>query len=196
MELRQQDIVIRNAMRELVTTDAQNEFAGSMDLTFGLTGTDDVLTGIYEDPSRNQRVTLSFNIPLYDWGEKEHRLAAATESVTRTELSAQQERKGIVAQIRQAHRNLETQKLRMEIAAKNVVNARQTYEINLERYRYGDLSSKDIADYQNQLSREQINEVGVRINYRLALLDLKVRTLYDFASDEPVQKLALPEDFE
>ena len=84
----------------------------------------------------------------------------------------------------------------MQIAAKYVVNDRQTYEINLERYRYGDLSSKDIADYQNQLSREQINEVGVRINYRLALLDLKVRTLYDFASDEPVQKLALPEDFE
>ena len=189
MELRQQDIAIRNAMRQLTTTEAENDFAGSVDVTFGLTGTDEDLGRIYADPSRNQRLTLSFNVPLYDWGEKRHRMAAAAESVARSELSANEERKRITAEIRQAHRNLETQKTQIEIAGKNVVNARQTYEINLERYRHGELSSKDIADYQNQLSREQINEVGALINYRLALLELKVRTLYDFVRDEAVRKI-------
>ena len=189
MELRQQDIAIQDAMRALTTTDAQNEFEGSVNLSFGLTGTDEELGRTYDDPSRNQRLTLSFNIPLYDWGEKEHRMASAQESVFRSELSASEERKRITADIRQAHRNLLTQKTQIEIAEKNVVNARTTYEINLERYRNGDLSSKDIADYQNQLSREQINEVGVLINYRLALLDLKIHTLYDFVSDEPVKNL-------
>ena len=192
-ELRQQDIAIQDAMQGLVTTDAQNEFEGSFDLTFGLTGTDKELGRTYDDPSRNQRLTLTFNIPLFDWGEKEHRMASAQESVYRSELSATEERKRITADIRQAHRNLSTQKTQIEIAEKNVVNARLTYEINLERYRNGDLSSKDIADYQNQLSREQINEVGVLINYRLALLDLKIYTLYDFVSDEPVKDLQYQE---
>ena len=59
----------------------------------------------------------------------------------------------------------------------------------MERYRNGDLSSKDIAFYQDQLSREQLNEVGALINYRLALLDLKIRTLWDFVADEPVVTL-------
>ena len=189
MELRQQDIDIQNALQTLTTTDAQNEFEGSVNLSFGLTGTDENLGHTYDDPSRNQRLSLTFNIPLFDWGEKEHRMASAQQSVFRSELSASQERKRITADIRQAHRNLLTQKTQIEIAEKNVVNARLTYEINLERYRNGDLSSKDIADYQNQLSREQINEVRVLINYRLALLDLKIHTLYDFIRDEPVKDL-------
>ena len=46
-----------------------------------------------------------------------------------------------------------------------------------------------IAFYQDQLSREQLNEVRALIDYRLALLDLKVRTLWDFAADEPVVTL-------
>ena len=189
MELRQQGIAIQEAMQALVTTDAQNEFEGSVDLTFGLTGADEELGRTYDDPSRNQRLILTFNIPLFDWGEKRHRMASAQESVDRTELSASEERKRITADIRQAHRNLLTQKTQIEIAEKNVVNASLTYDINLERYRNGDLSSKDIADYQNQLSREQINEVGVLINYRLALLDLKIHTLYDFVRDQPVRNL-------
>jgi len=193
MELRQQDIAIQNAMQTLTTTDGENEFEGSVNVSFGLTGTDRDLGRTYDDPSRNQRLSLTFNIPLFDWGEKEHRMASAQESVFRSELSASQERKRITADIRQAHRNLLTQKTQIEIAEKNVVNARLTYEINLERYRNGDLSSKDIADYQNQLSREQINEVGVLINYRLALLDLKIHTLYDFISDEPVKGLQYEE---
>ena len=193
MELRQQDIAIQNAMQTLTTTDGENEFEGSVNVSFGLTGTDRDLGRTYDDPSRNQRLSLTFNIPLFDWGEKEHRMASAQESVFRSELSASQERKRITADIRQAHRNLLTQKTQIEIAEKNVVNARLTYEVNLERYRNGDLSSKDIADYQNQLSREQINEVGVLINYRLALLDLKIHTLYDFISDEPVKGLQYEE---
>jgi outer membrane protein TolC len=67
-----------------------------------------------------------------------------------------------------------------------VANARRTYEINLERYRNGDLSSKDIEFYQTQLSREQLSEVNALISYQLYLLDLKIRALYDFVRDEPI----------
>lgn len=186
MELRQAGIAVRNAMQDLIATDAQNEFRGTVDLTFGLTGTDEDFADVYSDATRNQRVTVQLNVPLFDWGEKRHRMAAAQRAVDRSALSADEERQRIVAEIRQAHRTLQSQKTQIEIAEKNVITARQTYEINLERYRNGDLSSKDIADYQTQLSREQINEVGALIQYRLALLDLKIRTLYDFARDQPI----------
>ena len=77
MELRQQDINIQNAMQELITTDAQNEFKGAVNLTLGIIGTDESVSRIYDEPTRNQRVTLSFDVPLFDWGEKRHRMAAA-----------------------------------------------------------------------------------------------------------------------
>lgn len=189
MELRQSDLAVQNALHELIRTDAQNEFKGSVDISFGLIGTDRNLDKIYASPTRNQTIAVQLNIPLFDWGEKQHRMEAAREQVASRRLSAEEERKRIVFEIRQAYRNLQNQKTQIEIAEKNVENARQTYEINLERYRNGDLSSKDIGFYQNQLSREQLNEVGALINYQLAILDLKIRTLWDFARDEPVSTL-------
>ena len=59
-------------------------------------------------------------------------------------------------------------------------------EINLERYRNGDISSKDIGEYQNQLSNEQLNHISALINYKLALLDLKIASLWDFETGKPV----------
>ena len=75
------------------------------------------------------------------------------------------------------------QEKQIDIAGKNVKNAQLTYEINLERYKTGDLSSIDLQLYLVQLSRERLNEVEALINYKLALLDLKIRALWDFESN-------------
>lgn len=186
MELRQLDISIQNAMHELQRTAAQNEFRGSLELSYGIVGTAASVDEVFDSPTRNQRINLEFNIPLFDWGENEHRKAAVQERIASRKLSAKEERRQIAAGIRQSHRNLRNQELHIEIAERNVQNARLTYEINLERYRNGDLSSKDISFYQTQLSSEQLNEVAALINYRLALLELKIRTLWDFRADAPV----------
>ena len=186
MELRQADISVRTALNDLIRTQAQNEFKGSVELTYGLTGTDRDLSGLVDSPTRNQGVAVQFTVPLFDWGEKEHRMAATREQVASRQLAAADERNRVLLGIRQAHRDLENQQIQIEIAEKNVANARRTYEINLERYRNGDLSSKDIEFYQTQLSREQLSEVNALISYQLYLLDLKIRALYDFVRDEPV----------
>ncbi len=186
MELRQADIGVRNALNDLVRTQAQNEFKGNIELTYGLTNTDGDLVDLLDSPTRNQGVAVQLTIPLFDWGEKEHRVAASHQQVAQRRLSSEDERNRTRLGIRQAHRDLQNQRIQIEIAEKNVANARRTYEINLERYRNGDLSSKDIEFYQTQLAREQLNEVGALINYQLFLLDLKVRALYDFVRDEPV----------
>jgi len=186
MELRQRDIAIQNGLNDLVRTGAQNEFKASVDVTYGLTGTDEEFSDIYQAPTRNQSVAVTLNIPLFDWGEKKHRLAAGDAQVANQRLSAQEEIKQVEYEIRTAYRSLLNQETQIEIAEKNVTNARLTYEINLERYKNGDLSSKDISFYQTQLSREQLNEVAALINYQVALLELKIRTLWDFGKDKPV----------
>ena len=186
MELRQADISVRSALNNLIRTEAQNEFKGSVELTYGLTGTDRDLADLIDSPTRNQGVAVEFTVPLFDWGEKEHRIAATREQVASRRLSAEDERNRVLLGIRQAHRDLQNQQIQIEIAEKNVANARRTYEINLERYRNGDLSSKDIEFYQTQLSREQLSEVNALISYQLYLLDLKIRALYDFVRDEPI----------
>lgn len=183
MELRQNDIAIQNALHDLIRADAQNEFKGSVEATLGLTGTDPGFGKIYDSPNVDQVVQVSLNIPLFDWGRKKHIVAASQAQIDSQRLSAGEEIKSIKLEIREAFRSLQNQKTQIEIAEKNVINAQRTYEINLERYKGGDLSAYDMQLYQLQLTQEQLDEVQALINYKLALLDLKIRTLWDFENN-------------
>jgi len=186
MELRQMDIEIQNAMHDLIRAGAENEFEASLGIAFGLTGTSPEFNGIYDSPNTDRLIALTLNIPLFDWGQKKHRMAAARAQVETVKLSADEEAKSIKAEIREAFRNLMNQKRQIEIAEKSITNAELTYEINLERYRNGDLSSKDLQFYQLQLSQQRLALVQALINNKLALLDLKIRTLWDFEANRSI----------
>jgi outer membrane protein len=186
MELRQNDIAIQNALNSLIEAAAVNEFRAEVSATLGLTGTDPSFGNIYDAPNVDQVVAVSVNIPLFDWGQKKHIMAASQIQVDSQRLSAAEEIKSIELEIREAYRSLQNQRTQIEIAEKNVINAQRTYEINLERYKGGDLSAYDMQLYQLQLTQEQLDEVQALINYKLSLLDLKIRTLWDFEKNIPV----------
>ncbi len=183
MELRQNDIAIQNALHNLIQAGSVNEFKAEVNATLGLTGTDPGFGQIYDSPNVDKGVRITVNIPLFDWGRKKHMLASSQARVDSQRLSASEEIKSIKLEIRQAHRSLQNQKTQIEIAEKNVINAQRTYDINLERYKGGDISSYDMQIYQLQLTQEQLDEVSALINYKIALLDLKIRTLWDFENN-------------
>lgn len=186
MELRQMGIEIQNALHDLIVTGAVNEFRGSLNLSFGLTGTNPQFAGLYDSPNSDRLIALTLDIPLFDWGQKKHLMAATQAQVDTVKLSAEEERKSIKSEIREAYRNLLNQKRQIEIAEKSIKNAELTYAINLERYRNGDLSSKDLQFYQIQLSQQKLSLVQALISNKLALLDLKIRTLWDFETNRSI----------
>ena len=103
-----------------------------------------------------------------------------------SQLSEEDEKNNIIIGIRQAYRNVQNQNLQIDIAQQNVKVAQLTYDINLERYENGDLTSMDLNLYQNQLSQKKIGLVDAMIAYKLALLDLKVESMWDFIKNRPV----------
>ncbi|MFH1891115.1 MAG: TolC family protein [Candidatus Zixiibacteriota bacterium] len=186
MELRQREIAIENARLSLVTVGAVDEFKGSVSLNYGLLGTEENLSDIYKSPLKSQSISVEFNIPIWDWGRKNSSLRASELQLDNQVISRDEEQKQVELGIRQSYRSLQNQLTQIEIAEKSIENARLTYEINLERYKNGDISSKDIGEFQNQLSREQYNHIAALINYRIALLNLKIESLWDFENDRPV----------
>ncbi len=69
----------------------------------------------------------------------------------------------------------------------------KTYEISLENYQNGDLTSKDLGQDRQSLSNVRLSEIRSLINYRLQLLDLKIKSLWDFENDQPVITLSTAE---
>jgi len=186
MELQQRNIDIENSLANIIRTKAYNEFRGDLTLTYGIIGTNEKYEQIYEDATKNQRVSLSFEIPLFDWGERKARVKAAEAQLNNQYLTQENQKNNIIIGIRQAIRDLQNLEIQIEIARQNVTNAELTYEIKLEQYKNGDLTSMDLNLYQIQLSDRKTGLVNALINYKLALLNLKIESMWDFVKNDPV----------
>lgn len=186
MELRQREIDVETSQFDLIRTKARNEFRGDMNLRFGITGDNNELGNVYQNPTKSPSVGISFNIPIFDWGERKARIAAAEAAIESQELNLNEEKKQIVVDIRQVYRNIQNQLNQIELAKQNERNAQLTYEINLERYENGDLTGMDLNLYQTQLSEQKVALSQALINYKIELLNLKIQSLYDFEKDAAI----------
>ena len=186
MELRQREIDIENAQFNLVKINASNEFRGNVSLAVGLFGDDRQVNRIYDSPTDNQQVELTFEIPLWDWGQKKSNVKAAQASLQMQELNFDNEKISIHLNIREIYRNMQNLVNQIEIAQKSVENAQLTYELNLEKYQNGDLTSMDLSLFQNQLSSKRNELTNALISYKLEFLNLKIQTLWDFENNKSI----------
>lgn len=186
MELRQRSIEIERSQFELTRTKALNEFKGSVSLFLGVFGDNARATEVYQTPSINPSVSISFSIPIWDWGENKARMDATNANLEINKIDLEVEERNIMINIRKAYRNLQNLENQIEIAQQNVTNAELTYEINLERYRNGDLTSIDLNQFQSQLSDKKSALADALINYKIELLNLKILSLYDFENQQSV----------
>lgn len=186
LELRQREIDRELLDFAMIRTKAANEFKGDVQLSFGLLGDNRNLADIYDTPTQNPRVAISFSVPIFDWGEKKARVRAQQTAQKISELDFQEEKVDIALNIRQVCRNLDNLYTQIKIADQNVINAQLTYDLNLERYRNGDLTGMEMSQFQTQLSSKKMIYSQSKINYKIELLNLKILTLYDFERDVPI----------
>ncbi|MFT3739602.1 MAG: TolC family protein [Breznakibacter sp.] len=186
MELRQREIEIEQGQFDLITTKAENEFYGNIGLSYGISGDDVKLKNVYKDPSKNQNVQVTFSIPIFDWGANKAKMRAQQAAQNSLELDLENERIDIALSIRQVYRNLANYLNQIDIARKNEENAQLTYDINLEKYKNGDLTSMDLNLVQNQLTQKKQSLTNALIQYKLELLNMKIQTLYDYENSRNI----------
>ena len=186
MELRQRQIDVESSQFDLIQTKALNEFKGSLGLSVGLFGDNEKFGDVYANPTDNEEVSLSLTIPLWDWGERKSRIKASEASIESANITLEEEKNDIILGIRKVYRNLLNLRTQIGSAEQNVENAQLTYDLNLERYKNGDLTGMDLNLYQEQLSQKQLSYTNSLISYKLELLNLKIQTLYDFEKKQQV----------
>jgi outer membrane protein TolC len=188
MELRQRKIDIETSQFDLIQTKAQNEFKGNLGLSIGLIGDNEKFRNVYDKGNRtdNEVVSLSLDIPLWDWGRRKSMIKASEAGIATSQIALEEQHNNIILDIRKVYRNLLNLRNQIEIARQNVINAQLTYDLNLEKYKNGDLTGMDLNIYQNQLSDKKLSYTNSLISYKLELLNLKIQTLYDFEKKEGV----------
>jgi outer membrane protein TolC len=191
MELRQRQINVETSQFDMITVKASNEFKGDMVLSMGLSGDDPSMQNIFDKSTKSPRISLGFNIPIFDWGQRQARIRAQEAVINSQKLNLSNQETQIKIDIRQVVRNLTNLKNQIGIALQNQKNSQLTYDINLERYKNGDLTSMDLNLFQVQLSDKKMAYAQSLINYKVELLNLKIQSLFDFTTNEAV----VPEKF-
>ena len=186
MELRQREIDIENANFGLIQSRAINEFSGSITASLGIQSNEEKLADLFNRPTSTPSVGLTLNIPIFDWGERKSEIKAAEASLQSAELQYEVEKIDIEVNIRSIVRSLKNLENQILIQEKTVENAQLTYDINLERYRNGDLTSLDLGLFQNQLSSSKMSLTNAIIDYKIELLNLKIQSLYDFEFNQAI----------
>jgi len=186
MELRQREIDIELSDLQMIEANAFNEFRGNISLSLGITGVDEIFGNMYDKPTQNPRVSVSFSVPIFDWGEKKARVKAQQTAQTIAKLNYENQKNDVELNIRQVLREIERIYAQIGIEEKNLRNAQLTYDLNVIKYREGELTGMQMSQYQTQLSTRKISYSQTLIDYKIALLNLKIAALYDFENDKPV----------
>lgn len=184
MELRQKQITLEQDVFTIIRAKSENEFKGSVSARVGLDALGGKVSNMYDKPTDNEQIGISFNIPIFDWGAKKSRVKSSELSMESNQVDFEEEKKNITLDVRQICRNMPTLVRQIEIKKKNVENAEHTYEINLEKYRNGNLTGMELQQYQTQLTSAKQAYTGAIINYKIELLNLKIQTLWDFEKNE------------
>ena len=191
LELKQREISRTELDLQMKQIKETNSFNGELSLSVGITGDNERLGDIYKTPTNNPRVALSFNIPIFDWGERKARIKAQEIAIEMHNLETDEEKKAIEIAIRKSYRNLNNLLTQISIAEKSVKNAQLTYDLNAERYRNGELTGMEMNQFQTQLSNKKMSYVSTIIDYKKELLNLKILTLYDFENDKAIIPLSV-----
>lgn len=186
LELRQRQISREQQEMSMIQVKDNDSFSGNVSLSLGIMGDDPSFGNIYDNPTNNPRVAVTFSVPLYDWGARKARIKAAEIERKMFELNAEEEIKSIEMNLRSTCRSLDNLLNQISIAEQSQQNAQMTYDLNEERYRNGELTGMQMNQFQTQLSNSKMSYTQAIINYKVQLLNIKILTLYDFEKDEPV----------
>ncbi|MDE7074778.1 MAG: TolC family protein [Odoribacter sp.] len=192
MEIRQKEITLEQNLFSIIQAKAENEFKGSISARIGMDALGGKVNNMYDKPTDNERIGISFNIPIFDWGAKKARVKSSELALESTKIDINEQNKEITINVRQICRNLPTLVSQINIKKKSIENAERTYEINLEKYRNGNLTGMELQQYQTQLTQAKQAYTNAIISYKQELLRLKIQTLSDIENNKsylPVELL-------
>ena len=167
---------------ELSRAYAQTGFTGNFSGSFGLTQSTVLLRDVYQNPQDQQRVNLSFSVPIVDWGRRRSRLrtAQANLDLVKTQVAQQhiQFRQEVLLAVRQA-RITQTQ---LELARKGQLIGQKRFDVTRNRYLVGkiDITELNLAQREKDDARRSYTQ-ALR-NFWVDYFSLRRLTLFDFAT--------------
>jgi len=186
-ELKNQLLTIEQREMSIREEKGNREFKADIEANLGYNGNSEQFRGAFDDFRESQSISINFQVPIWDWGANGARVERARDNLDIAKLQLEQHRKEIINSVKKSVDEVNEAKDRMEILSKSVDIAQRNYDISLERFNNGDITSTDLAQQLNRLTNAKTEVLNAQITSLNAMAALKLATLWDFENNKPVE---------
>ncbi|HPN72490.1 MAG TPA: TolC family protein [Candidatus Omnitrophota bacterium] len=161
--------------RDIVVKVAKNDLLPTVDLrgSFGLNGLDDDSYDVFDNIAANYEewnIGAALRIP-FGGGDRAKYDKAKLEKVQAL-IAFKRLEQSIVLEVRDKVRKAEIQYQEVRAAEIALEKEKENYHAQQERYAAGEVSTHDMLDYQDKLSRAELDHASSLVEYNIAVIEL------------------------
>lgn len=184
--MRQLTIATRENEIRLAETKGTNAFRMNLEATYGREVQDPRFQNLWSEPSNSYTVEVNATVPIWDWGERKHRIQAQQYSLDRANLSEEQTLSEIETEVRNLVASLDDFGRRSRTMLDTLKLAHELTETTVSRYRSGDVGLSDLMQALSRESTTASNLLNAFQGYQRTLRRLKEVTFFDFEAGMPL----------
>ncbi|MDL2326808.1 TolC family protein [Bacteroidales bacterium OttesenSCG-928-A14] len=191
MELDHQQRLLE-AQSNVARAKSDNGFSLDLYASFGLSKSDPLFKNAYRNPLDQEQVTLSFTIPILDWGTAKCKRKRAEVSLRDVAVIIAQEKLDFQRNLLSTVNRYNLQAYQLQLAERATELAVKRFEMSKERYTGGKIGFLDYSVAQNEKDNSQITYIQALRKSWQGYYEIRKLTLYDFVSGS---KIEYPVDF-
>ncbi len=160
--------------------DAQSTFRADLSANYGINKNDDRFKDVFSNFLDNRSVVMTLSIPVWDWGKNRTEVQAAEAGYKSSKLNFRNLKESIRNEIISSVNRINTAISRVDVLSKSVEVAEKSYNISLERFKSGTITSFDLSQIQLRLVEAKQSSLNALIDYELAIAELERKTMRDY----------------
>ena len=175
------------AEKEVDRAEKNNGLTMDISGSFGLSQTDNTLGRSYTNLLDQERIALSLQIPIADWGRSKAQREIAASQLELTRITIEQQEEGFEREIEIKIRQMALLKNRLELAKSTYELSQKRLDISRKRYYVGKIEIIELN--QALLAKESTRKsyYSSLKNYYLGYYQIRGLTLFDFYKNEAIQ---------
>lgn len=175
------------ADREVARARRSSGLQATLNASYGLNQTGAALDDAYTDPRDQQRLTVGFSIPVFQWGQNRAAIAAARAAQAETEAQIDERRTALEQEVYFEALQFRQLQQQVAVAAQADTVAARRFEVARNRYAIGTIDITELFNAQREKDQARRAYVETLRAYWASYYRLRRLTLYDFVRNEPLR---------
>lgn len=156
--------------------DSKRQVKLELNARYGISNNSTEVVSLYNELLDDVSVALTLFVPVWDWGQNSREVEASKANLMIEKLTYNNLKERIHNDVVATINRINSAKARVEVLSRSVEIAEKSYNISVERFKSGTISSFDLAQIQLRLTEAKNNSIGALIDYNLAIADLERKT--------------------